>query len=142
VGPACPVHHASPSATRGAAVRSNKVGRARRSLQGEDGFTSNLLKTFINIRITRYRRLRRHPPRAGAHSTLHGVVFAILCPGHAGHRRSMDPFRGLQFSTRILASWMIGPHLSISDFRKPASSDGVEPFGIAPSSSNRDLTEG
>src|SRR6266516_4891083 len=45
-----------------------------------------------------------------------------------------------QLSTLILASRMTGPHLSISDFRKAASSAGVEPFGVAPSSSNRDLT--
>src|SRR4030081_427867 len=37
---------------------------------------------------------------------------------------------------------MTGPHLSVSDFRKMANSAGVEPFGIAPSSSNRDLTDG
>src|SRR6202171_6844772 len=36
---------------------------------------------------------------------------------------------------------MTGPHLSISDFRKAASSAGVEPFGVAPSSSNRDLID-
>src|SRR5450631_4927216 len=36
---------------------------------------------------------------------------------------------------------MSGPHLSISDFRKAASSAWVEPFGSAPSSSNRGLTD-
>src|SRR6478672_3371693 len=49
---------------------------------------------------------------------------------------------GRQFSTLIFASWMTGPHLSISDFRKAASSAGVEPFGVAPRSSNRCLTDG
>ena len=31
--------------------------------------------------------------RAGAHSTLHGVVFAILCPGPAVHRRRVSALR-------------------------------------------------
>src|SRR6185295_19835052 len=46
----------------------------------------------------------------------------------------------LQLSTLIFASRITGPHLSISDFRKAASSAGVEPFGLAPSSSKRDFT--
>src|SRR4030088_3492187 len=50
--------------------------------------------------------------------------------------------RATQFSTLIFASWITGPHLSISDFRKAASSPGVEPFGVAPRSSNRGLTDG
>src|SRR6478752_5300356 len=54
----------------------------------------------------------------------------------------LTPLRNAQFSTLILASRITGPHLSISDFRKLASSAGVEPFGVAPSSSNRDLTGG
>ena len=45
-----------------------------------------------------------------------------------------------QFSTLILASRITGPHLSVSDFRKAANSAGVEPFGMAPSSSNLVLT--
>src|SRR6478752_4976302 len=47
-----------------------------------------------------------------------------------------------QFSTLIFASRITGPHLSVSDFRKAASCAGVEPLGLAPSSSNRDLTGG
>src|SRR5205823_13486107 len=47
-----------------------------------------------------------------------------------------------QLSTLIFASRITGPHLSISDFRKLASSAGVEPFGVAPSSSSRVLTDG
>ena len=31
--------------------------------------------------------------RAGAHSTLHGVVFAILCPGPAVYRRRVSALR-------------------------------------------------
>src|SRR6476661_11219038 len=45
-----------------------------------------------------------------------------------------------QFSTLIYASRMTGPHFSVSDFRKAASCAGVEPFGLAPRSSNRDFT--
>src|ERR1700686_3463664 len=56
------------------------------------------------------------------------------------HPARAPQFRG-QFSTLILASRMTGPHLSISDLRKAASSAGVEPFGLAPSSSNRDFTD-
>jgi hypothetical protein len=48
--------------------------------------------------------------------------------------------RSNQFSTLIFASRITGPHLSISDLRNEANSAGVEPFGTAPSSSNRDLT--
>src|SRR5215212_5792606 len=47
-----------------------------------------------------------------------------------------------QFSTLIRASRITGPHLSISDFRKAASSPGVVPRGVAPRSSKRGLTDG
>src|SRR5215831_13115803 len=43
-------------------------------------------------------------------------------------------------STLIFASRMIGPHLSISDLRKAASSCGVEPTSVAPSRSSRSFT--
>ena len=66
-------------------------------------------------------------------------AFSEPCAGTACRQRRQ--FRA-QFSTLIFASRITGPHLSISDFRKAASSAGVEPFGIAPSSSNRDLTDG
>src|ERR1700686_496569 len=46
-----------------------------------------------------------------------------------------------QFSAPILASRMTGPHLSISDLRKAASSAGVERFGLPPSSSTRAFTD-
>src|SRR5262249_11112982 len=45
-------------------------------------------------------------------------------------------------STLIFASWITGPHLSISDLRKAASSCGVEPTSVAPSCSNRSFTIG
>jgi len=60
-----------------------------------------------------------------------------------GWRRSMAPTGlGLQFSSLIWASRITGPHLSVSDCRKAASSAGVEPLGTAPRSSKRDFTAG
>ena len=49
-----------------------------------------------------------------------------------------SPVSARQFSTLICASWITGPHLAVSDCRKAASSELVEPFGTAPSSSKRD----
>jgi hypothetical protein len=60
--------------------------------------------------------------------------------GAARHPMARNDGRAIQFSTLIFASRITGPHLSISDCRNDASSAGVEPFGLAPSSSNRDFT--
>src|ERR1700676_4427401 len=56
------------------------------------------------------------------------------------HPARAPQFRG-QFSTLFLASRRPWPHFSISDLRKAESWAGVEPFGLAPSSSNRDFTD-
>src|SRR5262249_59126296 len=45
-------------------------------------------------------------------------------------------------STLIFASRMTGPHLSISDLRKAASSCGVEPTSVAPNCSSRSFIIG
>src|SRR6185369_1338777 len=63
-------------------------------------------------------------------------------PRLPGKRERVKLDSSAQFSTLILASRITGPHLSISDFRKAASSPGVVPRGVAPRSSKRDLTLG
>src|ERR1700736_4420830 len=73
-----------------------------------------------------------------SHRLGHGLEFKG--PRLNRHPARAPQFRG-QFSTLILASRMTGRHLSISDLRKAARSARVEPFGLAPSSSNRDFTD-
>ena len=109
---ACPVHHASPSATHGAASL-----RPSSQITGKPRLFCTKVVTVL------------------------GVMARIDSQRLKSTFRPRRQFRG-QFSTLILASRITGPHLSISDFRKAASSACVEPFGVAPSSSNRDLTWG
>jgi hypothetical protein len=74
---------------------------------------------------------------------LNRIMISSLCLSMIFFGKPVPTFPDhAQLSSLILASRMTGPHLSISDFRNAASSAGVEPFGLAPSSSNRDLTAG
>src|SRR6266704_262993 len=60
--------------------------------------------------------------RAGVHSTLHGVVFAIFCPGPAVHRRRdslSGPGHEIVSASRVRDQSIQFQHIMLQVWRRP-----------------------